>query len=116
MTNVVHSSAKHPQGHAFAARLAVRLGLNKFSWATHDGRFVKNLDASRIDQAMVKVMNKIADALGKKTIAEFAENEQSFKMFAAFGIDYAQACYLGRPDVALAALCPLKNAAARKIS
>src|SRR3989344_8582602 len=111
MTNVVHSSAKHPQGHAFAARLAVRLGPNKFSWATLDSRFVKNLEASRIDQAMVKVMNEIADALGKKTIAEFVKNEQSFKMFAAFGSDYAQGGYQGRPDVALAALCPLKNAA-----
>jgi len=116
MTNIVHSSAKHPQGHAFAARLAVRLGLNKFAWATHDGRFVKNLDASRIDQAMVKVMNEVADALGKKTIAKFVKNKQSFKMFAAFGSDYAQACYLGKPVVALAALCPLKSAAARKIS
>lgn len=65
---------------------------------------------------MVKVMNEIADALGKKTIAEFVKNKPSFKMFAAFGIDYAQACYPERPNVALAALCPLKNAAARKIS
>jgi len=116
MTNIVHSSAKHPQGRAFAARLAVRLGLNKFSWATHDGRFVKNLDTSRIDQAMVKAMNEIADALEKKTIAEFVENEESFKMLAAFGVDCAQGYYLGRPDVALTALCPLKNAATRKIS
>lgn len=69
MTNVVHSSAKHPQRHAFAVRLAVRLGPNKFSWATLDSRFVKNPEASRIDRAMVKAMNEIADALGKKTIA-----------------------------------------------
>ncbi len=75
-----------------------------------DGRFVKNLDASPIDQAMVKAMNEIAHALGKKTVAEFVENEESFKMLAAFGIDYAQGYYLGRPEVALAALSPLKDA------
>ncbi len=77
---------------------------------------MKNLDASRIDQAMVKFMNEIADALGGKTVAEFVEDEQSVKMFAAFGIDYAQACYPGRPDVAPVAPCPLKNTAAGKIS
>lgn len=80
-----------------------------------DGRFVKNLDVSPIDQAMVKAMNEIAHALGKKTVAEFVESEESFKMLAAFGIDCAQGYYLGRPEVALAALSPLKDAA-RKIS
>ena len=49
----MHSSAKHLQGHAFAARLALRLGVNMFSWAIHDGQFVKNLDVRRIDQAIV---------------------------------------------------------------
>jgi len=61
------------------ARLAVRLGQNKFSWVTHAGRFVKNLDANRIDQTMVKITNKIVYALGKKTITDFFKNEQSFR-------------------------------------
>jgi len=79
MTNVVHSSANRPQRYAFAARLAVRLGQNKFSWVTHAGRFVKNLDANRIDQTMVKITNKIVYVLGKKTITDFFKSEQSFK-------------------------------------
>lgn len=66
-----------------------------------DGRFVKNLAASPVDQAMVKAMNEIAHALGKTTIAEFVENEESFKLLAAWGVDYAQGYHLGRPDVTL---------------
>jgi hypothetical protein len=70
MMTVVLSSAKPSQGHTFAARLAMRLGLNKISCATHDGRFLKNLVAIRIGQATEKVMNEIAVALEKKIIIE----------------------------------------------
>ncbi len=80
-----------------------------------DGRFVKNLNANSIDQAMVKAMNEIAHALGKKTTAEFVENEESFQMLAVFGIDYAQGYHLGRPDVSLPAHAP-KRDVSRKIS
>ena len=66
-----------------------------------DGRFVKNLATSPVDQAMVKAMNEIAHALGKQTIAEFVENEESFKLLAAYGVDFAQGYHLGRPDVTL---------------
>lgn len=66
-----------------------------------DGRFVKNLASSPVDQAMVKAMNEIAHALGKKTIAEFVENEESYKLLVEYGVDYAQGYHLGRPDVAL---------------
>ena len=40
---------------------------------------MKNLDANRIDQATVKITNKIVYALGKKTITDFFKNEQSFR-------------------------------------
>jgi diguanylate cyclase (GGDEF)-like protein len=66
-----------------------------------DGRFVKNLATSPVDQAMVRAMNEIAHALGKQTIAEFVENEESFKLLAAYGVDFAQGYHLGRPDVTL---------------
>ena len=66
-----------------------------------DGRFVKNLADSTVDQAMVKAMNEIAHALGKKTIAEFVENEECFRLLAEFGVDYGQGYHLGRPDITL---------------
>lgn len=66
-----------------------------------DGRFVKNLATSLVDQAMVKAMNEIAHALGKQTVAEFVENEQSFQLLAEYGVDYGQGYHLGRPDITL---------------
>jgi EAL domain-containing protein (putative c-di-GMP-specific phosphodiesterase class I) len=52
-----------------------------------------------VDQAMVRAMNDIAHALGKETIAEFVENEDSLKLLVEYGVDYAQGYYLGRPDI-----------------
>jgi diguanylate cyclase (GGDEF)-like protein/PAS domain S-box-containing protein len=66
-----------------------------------DGRFVKNMATSPVDQAMVRAMNEIAHALGKQTVAEFVENEESFRLLAEFGVDYGQGYHLGRPDVML---------------
>jgi EAL domain-containing protein (putative c-di-GMP-specific phosphodiesterase class I) len=62
-----------------------------------------------IDQAMVKAMNDIVHVLGKKTIAEFVENEDSFNILAAYGIDYAQGYYLGRPEMTLSASSPKRD-------
>jgi EAL domain-containing protein (putative c-di-GMP-specific phosphodiesterase class I) len=59
---------------------------------------------------MVRAMNDIAHALGKETIAEFVENEDSLKLLAEFGVDYAQGYYLGRPDITY----PRETAGARK--
>ena len=68
-----------------------------------DGRFVRNLTASPTDQAMVRAMNDIAHALGKKAIAEFVEDEGCFQLLREYGVDYAQGFHLGRPEVIPAA-------------
>ena len=51
----------------------------------------------------------------EKTIAEFVKNEQSFKMFAAFGSDYAKVAIWEDGCGAGCAMSP-KNATARKLS
>ena len=66
-----------------------------------DGRFIKNLADNPVDQAIVDAMNKVAQALGKQTIAEFVENEASLKILKQLGVDYAQGYHLGRPDMVL---------------
>jgi diguanylate cyclase (GGDEF)-like protein/PAS domain S-box-containing protein len=68
-----------------------------------DGRFVKKLAANRTDQAMVRAMNDIAHALGKKTIAEFVEDEHCYRLLGEYGVDYAQGYHLGRPEVVYSA-------------
>ena len=62
-----------------------------------DGSFVKGLAETRMDQAMVQSMNQIAHALGKKTIAEFVENESTLDILREYGVDYAQGYYLSKP-------------------
>ena len=63
-----------------------------------DGRFVRNMAANTVDQAMVRAMNDIAHALGKRTVAEFVENEECFRLLCEYGVDYAQGFYLGQPE------------------
>ena len=64
-----------------------------------DGRFVKHIATNPVDKAMVRAMNDIAHALGKKTIAEFVENEEAFQILIELGVDFGQGYHLGRPDV-----------------
>ena len=69
-----------------------------------DGRFVKNMAANIKDQAMVRAMNDITHALGKKTIAEFVEDEDCYRLLGQYGVDYAQGFHLGRPEVIYSAV------------
>lgn len=62
-----------------------------------DGQFVKNMDASDVDRAMVKAIGEIGHVMGKKTIAEYVENERTLVYLREFGIDYAQGYYISRP-------------------
>ena len=62
-----------------------------------DGRFVRNIAESSVDQAIVRAMNDIAHALGKNTVAEFVENEQHLKMLKLIGVDCVQGYHLGKP-------------------
>ncbi len=62
-----------------------------------DGRFVKNIADSSVDQAIVRAMNEIAHALGKNTVAEFVENERHLKMLKLIGVDCVQGYHLGKP-------------------
>jgi diguanylate cyclase (GGDEF)-like protein/PAS domain S-box-containing protein len=77
-----------------------------------DGRFVKNIANSAVDQAMVKAMNDIAHALGKETIAEFVENENHYQVLCELGVDYGQGYHLGKPaliELHTAATPPLQK-------
>jgi len=64
-----------------------------------DGRFVKKIVGSPIDEAMVRAMNDIAHALDKKTIAEFVENEAIYQRLIELGVDYGQGYHLGKPEL-----------------
>jgi diguanylate cyclase (GGDEF)-like protein/PAS domain S-box-containing protein len=75
-----------------------------------DGAFVQGMATSQIDQAMVKSMNQVAQALGKQTIAEYVEDAETLELLRGFGIDYAQGNYIGKPREALMSITrPVAN-------
>lgn len=80
-------------------------GFSSFTYLKHlpvdklkiDGSFVQSMINTPIDQVMVRSMNQVAHALGKVTIAEFVENEETLQMLKNYGVDYAQGYHVGRP-------------------
>jgi EAL domain-containing protein (putative c-di-GMP-specific phosphodiesterase class I) len=62
-----------------------------------DGMFVKDIVDDPIDLAMVRSINDIGHVMGKKTVAEFVENEAILMLLREIGVDYAQGFGIGRP-------------------
>jgi len=63
-----------------------------------DGSFIRQLGKLKEDQILVQAIADIAKASGKKTIAEFVEDEDILKKVEAFGIDYAQGYHIAKPS------------------
>jgi diguanylate cyclase (GGDEF)-like protein/PAS domain S-box-containing protein len=62
-----------------------------------DGSYIRDMDKDATHKSLVKAINAVAHALGKKTIAEFVENEEIMKSLGDLNIDYGQGYHLGRP-------------------
>jgi diguanylate cyclase (GGDEF)-like protein/PAS domain S-box-containing protein len=62
-----------------------------------DGSFVVDLASNSVDLALVKAIYEVASALGKKTVAEFVENEETLTILKEIGVTYAQGYHLGKP-------------------
>ena len=62
-----------------------------------DGAFIRELDKSEVDQALVSSMKETAAFLGVKTVAEFVENRAVLDKLRELGVDYAQGYHFGRP-------------------
>lgn len=81
-------------------------GFNSFSYLKElpvdylkiDGSFIINLLHDRVDQTLVKSMIEVARTLGKYTVAEFVENQETLELLQEYGVDYAQGYYIGKPE------------------
>ena len=81
------------------------VGFSSFYYLKHlpvdyvkiDGSFIKQLDSNFEDKVFVKALTDVSQSLGKKTIAEFVENEATLEVLKEFGIDYAQGYHIGKP-------------------
>ncbi|MFZ5757162.1 MAG: EAL domain-containing protein [Pseudomonadota bacterium] len=68
-----------------------------FDYLKIDGGFIKTLESSSFDQAVVKATAEVARTMQLKTIAEFVENDALVTVLRGFGVDYAQGYGVGKP-------------------
>jgi EAL domain-containing protein (putative c-di-GMP-specific phosphodiesterase class I) len=61
-----------------------------------DGVFVKDIKTNPNDYAVVKSINEIGHFMGKKTIAEYVENDEILEILREIGVDFAQGYGVGR--------------------
>ena len=62
-----------------------------------DGSFIVDLATNSVDLALVKAIYEVANALGKKTVAEFVENKATLQILSDIGVTYAQGYHFGKP-------------------
>jgi diguanylate cyclase (GGDEF)-like protein len=62
-----------------------------------DGAFIRDMPRNDADQLTVKAIVQIARGLGKTTIAEFVQDDDTTRMLREYGVDMAQGYHLGRP-------------------
>jgi EAL domain-containing protein (putative c-di-GMP-specific phosphodiesterase class I) len=61
------------------------------------GLFVKDIERSAVDLALVRSINEIAHVMGKQTIAEFVESDTVRSCLQGIGVDYVQGYGIGWP-------------------
>ncbi|MGF1698254.1 EAL domain-containing protein [Vibrio lamellibrachiae] len=62
-----------------------------------DGLFVRDIDVNEMDYVMVRSINDLAKQMGKKTVAEFVENNNIIDRLIELGVDYGQGYAIGKP-------------------
>lgn len=62
-----------------------------------DGDFIRDILDDPIDLAMVKSINDIGHLMGKRTIAEFVENDDLKEQLQLMGVDFAQGYGIAKP-------------------
>ena len=62
-----------------------------------DGTFIQEIDQNPTHRALVQAISAVANALGKKTIAEFVESEGVLMAVRELGISYGQGYHFGKP-------------------
>lgn len=62
-----------------------------------DGAFIRDIATSAEDYALARSINEIAHLLGKRTVAEHVENQETLDRVREIGFDYAQGYFIAQP-------------------
>lgn len=68
-----------------------------FDYLKIDGDFVRALPRSHKDQLVVQALVRVAQGMGKRTIAEYVGGQETIALLRSYGVDYAQGFAIGRP-------------------
>ena len=63
-----------------------------------DGNFVRDMLTDPLDYAVVKSIQEVARAMGKRTIAEYVESGEILDALRTLGVDAVQGFFIGRPQ------------------
>jgi len=63
-----------------------------------DGSFIDSMHNDELNFALVKAINDVCHILGKSTIAEFVQNEESMILLQEIGVDFAQGYNIATAD------------------
>jgi diguanylate cyclase (GGDEF)-like protein/PAS domain S-box-containing protein len=77
-----------------------------FDYLKIDGEFIRGITTNSMDRLVVEAIVGIAKGTGKKTIAEFVGDEDTARLLAESGVDYAQGYHVGRPRPLAEVLTP----------
>ena len=81
------------------------VGFGSFAYVKHlpfdflkiDGEFVRHSATSPSDRVILESLIHAARGLGKRTIAEYVEDEATVTLLRELGVDMVQGYYIGRP-------------------
>jgi EAL domain-containing protein (putative c-di-GMP-specific phosphodiesterase class I) len=68
-----------------------------FDYLKIDGDFVRALPRSQKDQLVVQALVRVAQGMGKRTIAEYVGGQETIALLCSYGVDYAQGFAIGKP-------------------
>ncbi|WP_441649967.1 EAL domain-containing protein [Cupriavidus sp. M-11] len=80
-------------------------GMSSFAYLKHlpteyikiDGGFVNEMFGDPVNLVVIEAIQRIANAMGKKTIAEWVDSDAKLAKLRALGVDYAQGFGVARP-------------------
>lgn len=73
----------------------------EFDFVKIDGAFIRGIEHSKTDEALVRNLVRLCHDLGIQTVAEFVESRSLLEHLRELGVTHAQGYYIGLPRPAL---------------